>query len=48
MDTESIQIYQYVTNPVCSPYRLENPGNLLNQRPGIKVTQFTKFNAEAF
>ncbi|MFQ5752660.1 MAG: hypothetical protein ACE5HI_11740 [bacterium] len=43
-----IKIYQYVSNPVCAPYRLEYPGKLLNQRQHIKVTQFAKFDAQTY
>ncbi len=46
MKKANIHIFQYASNPVCSPYRLDYPGDLLNQQQGITVTRFTKLNAK--
>ena len=43
MASAPLHIYQLVTNPVCSPYRLEIPGKALNDCEGIKVTLLTCF-----
>lgn len=43
MTSAPIHIYQLVSNPVCSPYRLEIPGKALVNCEGIKVTCLTSF-----
>jgi glycosyltransferase involved in cell wall biosynthesis len=46
MGPRQIHIYQYANNPVCSPYRFEFPGDLLNKGSNIRVTRFTKFDSK--
>ena len=48
MNEEKIQIYQFTTNPVCSPYRFDFPREQLNRRENVQVTKFTKLDAAVY
>lgn len=41
MFKDKIHIFQFSTNPVCAPYRLEIPGEQLNRNENVKVTRFS-------
>lgn len=48
MNKDKIQIYQFATNPVCSPYRFDFPREQLNRRGNVQVTKFTKLDAAVY
>ena len=48
MRKDSIHIFQFATNRVCSPYRFEFPGRVLSRFPEIQITRFARLDAKIF
>ncbi len=48
MSQNKIHIFQFATNQVCAPYRLDAPGRLLSELPNIQVTRFNKLDRQTY
>jgi tetratricopeptide (TPR) repeat protein len=48
MSHDTIRIFQFVSNPVCAPYRFDIPRKHLNLQDNFHVTSFRKFDRETY